>query len=338
MANPRVFVSSTCYDLRYIRENLQYFIKTLGYEPILSEEGNVYYDPQIHVQDACLTEIPNCQMLVLIIGGRHGSDFKSEKTSITNHEFREAIKNKIPIFALVEQAVLGDYYLYRENLNNGSIKEDSIRYPNADSTRIFKFIDEVQSSTVNNALVPFRDFNDIENYLRQQWAGMLFSFLIQKNQQDKVEGTLDVLTTISSRVEMLSSQILKSVGTPIAKITATLYDLMLEDEGIRDLAFMGARPRPEHILKYGSYRICFKAIKGKALRIEDDEDEDGNPSYSVGGDGSISKARFNRNSNQYEELRKKMIDVLEEGEVQLEQYLLEASQGLDALIELEDEA
>ena len=50
MAIPRVFVSSTCYDLKYIRENLKYFIRTLGYEPVLSEEGSVYYDPQRDTQ------------------------------------------------------------------------------------------------------------------------------------------------------------------------------------------------------------------------------------------------------------------------------------------------
>jgi hypothetical protein len=37
LAIPRVFVSSTFYDLRYIRENLRIFIKNMGFEPILSE-------------------------------------------------------------------------------------------------------------------------------------------------------------------------------------------------------------------------------------------------------------------------------------------------------------
>jgi hypothetical protein len=69
VANPRVFISSTCYDLRYIRENLKYFVRTLGYDPVLSEEGSIFYDPKTHVQDALLLEIPNCQLFVLIIGG-----------------------------------------------------------------------------------------------------------------------------------------------------------------------------------------------------------------------------------------------------------------------------
>ena len=46
MAIPRVFISSTCYDLKYIRENLRFFIKTIGYDPILSEEGGIFYDPK----------------------------------------------------------------------------------------------------------------------------------------------------------------------------------------------------------------------------------------------------------------------------------------------------
>jgi hypothetical protein len=166
---------------------------------------------------------------------------------------------------------------------------------------------------------------------------MLFGFLSQKSQADKVEDTLEMLTKISSRVEMLSSQILKSVGTPIAKVTASLYDMMLEDEGIRDLAFMGARPRPEHILNYTSYRSCFKAIKGKALGIYSDEDEEGEYSFTVSGDGSISRARFERNSARYKELRKKMIEILDGEEMPLDQYLAESTSGLENLVDLTDD-
>src|SRR6478672_2964148 len=99
MAIPRVFVSSTCYDLKYIRENLRYFIRTLGYEPVLSEDGSVFYNPVLHVEDACLTEIPTCQLFVLIVGGRYGTRYQGGDSSITNEEFREAVKQRIPVFA-----------------------------------------------------------------------------------------------------------------------------------------------------------------------------------------------------------------------------------------------
>ena len=43
MARPRVFVSSTFYDLKYIRQDLEYFIKEMGYDPILNERGTIAY-------------------------------------------------------------------------------------------------------------------------------------------------------------------------------------------------------------------------------------------------------------------------------------------------------
>ena len=35
MADLRVFVSSTCYDLSLLRSQLRHFIKNMGYEPIM---------------------------------------------------------------------------------------------------------------------------------------------------------------------------------------------------------------------------------------------------------------------------------------------------------------
>ena len=40
MAKPRVFISSTFYDLRQIRVELDKFIEGLGYEPVRNEEGD----------------------------------------------------------------------------------------------------------------------------------------------------------------------------------------------------------------------------------------------------------------------------------------------------------
>jgi hypothetical protein len=45
MAKPRVFVSSTYYDLKYVRSSLELFIESLGYDAVLSEKGGVAYIP-----------------------------------------------------------------------------------------------------------------------------------------------------------------------------------------------------------------------------------------------------------------------------------------------------
>ena len=37
MPKLRVFVSSTCYDLKQVRENMKEFIESYGYEPVMNE-------------------------------------------------------------------------------------------------------------------------------------------------------------------------------------------------------------------------------------------------------------------------------------------------------------
>ena len=41
MAKPRVFVSSTYYDLKHIRDRPEAFIESFGYEPVLFESGDI---------------------------------------------------------------------------------------------------------------------------------------------------------------------------------------------------------------------------------------------------------------------------------------------------------
>lgn len=317
MATPRVFVSSTWYDLRYIRENIKYFVKTLGYEPILSEEGSIFYDPTIHVQDACISEIPNCQIFILVVGGRYGSSFKESDQSVTNAEYLEAVRLKIPVFALIEHSVYNDFHLYGANRQNRAVDASKIRYPSADSTKIFEFIEMVRSNTVNNALVPFRDFADIESYLRQQWAGMMFSFLLGQNENARVADTLTMLKSISERVEMLSRQILQSVGTKTAKLTALLYDKMLQHECVRDMAYMGGRPTPEAILTSDTFDSCFVAAGG-TLHIEKTWE-----GSSLGQGGVISNERLEEDREGFRELRSELISVLEEQKYTVKDYLAE---------------
>jgi hypothetical protein len=204
MAAPRIFVSSTCYDLKYIRENLKFFVRTLGYEPVLSEEGSVFYDPSLHVQDACLAEVPTCQIFVLIIGGRYGGHYKDSDKSITNLEYEAAIKAKLPIFALVEQQVLEEYRLYTSNKANKRIDPTHITYPGVDTTKIFDFISQVQSQSINNALVPFADFENIQQFLRQQWVSLLYRFLTGESEARRVADLLSEMTKTNEKLEFLT--------------------------------------------------------------------------------------------------------------------------------------
>src|SRR5674476_683826 len=109
MVKPRVFVSSTFYDLKYIRNSLESFIESIGYEPVFFEDGDVPYDPQCPLDEPCYSEVEKCHIFVLIISGRYGSSSSREKSSegdekidvcksITAYEYRVARENDIPIY------------------------------------------------------------------------------------------------------------------------------------------------------------------------------------------------------------------------------------------------
>lgn len=312
MASPRVFISSTCYDLKYIRENLKYFIKTLGYEPILSEEGSVFYNPAMHTHDACVAEVPNTQIFVLIIGGRFGGKYREDEHSITNAEYREAVKLKIPVFALVDQQVYNDHHLFTKNRG---VDLSKIIFPSVDNIKIFNFIDEVRSNSINNAIVPFKDFSDIESYLRQQWAGMMYSYLINDNESKRLSSTLAGLEQINERIEMISKKILESVGSEKSNIEIELFGMMIKSDVLRTLSFWGTSPKPASILINSTFRSCAKSL-GVEIRIEEDDE-----GITIGGDGSISRPNFDNHSNRYKKLRHDMIDYLEQKGFTPEQFL-----------------
>ena len=72
MARPRIFVSSTCYDLAMLRGQLRSFIEGLGYEPVMSDYNDVVFDPRGHTHSNCLDELATCDMAILVIGSRFG--------------------------------------------------------------------------------------------------------------------------------------------------------------------------------------------------------------------------------------------------------------------------
>ena len=70
MANLKIFVSSTCYDLNIVRGQLRSFINNVGYEPVMSDYNDVLYDPRDHTHESCVKEIQSADMVILIIGSR----------------------------------------------------------------------------------------------------------------------------------------------------------------------------------------------------------------------------------------------------------------------------
>lgn len=210
MAVPRVFISSTCYDLQEIRFQLRKFIQDIGYEPVMSEFGDIFYDLGDHVQDACKEEINRSNIFVLVIGNNYGSTYhkhagnKDIPDSVTLQEFKKALEVGIPKYIFINRFVQHDFENYKrtlskhiaqyfskndvndnqvENTKNNLKKQYDTSYPFPQDAYkyVFYFLDIVYSLNVNNARYPFESFDDIKDVLRKQWAGFVYDALTKES-------------------------------------------------------------------------------------------------------------------------------------------------------------
>jgi hypothetical protein len=202
MARPRIFISSTYYDLKHIRSSIELFVDSIGYEPVLSEKGDIAYAFDQPLDESCYREASNSDIFVLVVGGRYGSESSGEsKTSakkfydrydsITKKEFDSAYASDVPTYILIESGVYAEYQTYLRNKDS-----KDINYAHADSVNVFKLIEEILSKPRNNPVFSFDRSSEIEGWLRDQWAGLFRDMLRKKSEQRQ-------LSALSSQVNDL---------------------------------------------------------------------------------------------------------------------------------------
>jgi len=231
MAQPRIFISSTCYDLQEIRYQLKDFIEGFGYMPVMSEFGDVFYDYKKHIQDSCKSEIDKSQLFVLIVGNSFGSIYYKQKDnvpvpdSVTMQEFRKAIESDIYKHIFVNRFVDYDYHNYKKSLHkslkkhleNNKIKKNEIdleinnfiedynskyQFPNDSYKFIFNFLEIIYDLKTNNAIITYESFEDIKDSLRKQWAG----FMYESISKEKIT-SISVVEKLGDKLERIENQI-----------------------------------------------------------------------------------------------------------------------------------
>lgn len=230
MAAPRVFISSTCFDFAEVRDSLISFCQGFGFDVVLSEKGDVFYHPDLHTHESCVNEISNCQLFILIIGGRFGGKYRVDpQKSITNAEYISAKELGIPVFTFVKETVLADHHVFQKNKDKKFSKE--IEYPSIENQNyaenIFEFIDAVRSSNVNNGFFPFRYAKELHENLRKQWAAMFFDFLSKREVSNQLKSTSESITNLSiasKKIEELIKQIYRQVDSAGAEESILAID------------------------------------------------------------------------------------------------------------------
>ena len=232
----KIFVSSTCYDLSIIRSQLKSFIENMGYEAVLSEYNDIFYDPQDHTHESCVKEVTNADVVILIIGSRFGGtaipnlqsliDFKSlsasslkmkvlenkEKLSVTQYEIFKAIESDIPVYCFVEENVWHDHRVYERNKENEEVIAN-MKFPSIDKNEtapfIFEFINFMRARTHNNALFSFGKLEDIESCLLKQWSNLFQSLLSQSKSKSEASKQMN---QISEQLNDMKALIMSSVN------------------------------------------------------------------------------------------------------------------------------
>lgn len=212
---PRIFISSTFYDLKYARESLSDFIKEHGFEPIRSELGNIGYINGCNLDESCYKAISESDMAILIVGGRYGSPSSdTEKTedkfskyiSVTHKEFDSAIKNNVPIYVFIESEVYQEYGMYKLNKEQFENKDSKITFNAVDNINVHRFIETI-SLTPKIPISSFSDISDIKQKLREQWSDMIRNYLLSIKRNSpvaQIEKSIDsVYTTIKQMSIML---------------------------------------------------------------------------------------------------------------------------------------
>jgi len=235
MANLRVFISSTCYDLSVVRGQLRNFIESIGYEPVMSDYNDVVYDPRAHTHTSCIDEVASCDVVIVIIGSRFGGkvipqaattiDIESLKSesksidvlknhcdiSITQLEVLKAIEKSIPVFAFVDERVANNHLDYEKNKNKPFIDSwdfSAIEKPET-AKFIFEFINFLRHRSINNGITNYSKYQDIEEALRRQWSG-LFQRLLAEQRNKQIE--LRRIDALTEQFEDLKTAILSTVG------------------------------------------------------------------------------------------------------------------------------
>jgi len=198
MAKPRIFISSTYYDLKNIRADLERFIRDQGYEAVMNEKGHIPYGSEKKLEEYCYKEIESCDILVSIIGGRFGSESKEPQYSISNIELKTAIEQGKQVYIFIDRGVYTEFGTYKAN------KKGDVNYIAVDDKRVYEFIEEVTKLPVNNQTQSFETAYDITRYLKEQWAGLFQRLLSESSRQKEILVIEDLKNTAKTLNQMVN--------------------------------------------------------------------------------------------------------------------------------------
>lgn len=166
---PRIFVSSTYFDLKSVRQELMDFLEILGLQPVLFEMAGAI--PNIPAASSALQHAAQADLCLLIVGSRYGSSSEREDISYTHGEFRTALDMGRPIFIFVERETLVKFEMFR--------KRSESNFWNDEERHLFSFIEELSQ---RGTRFPFDSLPELKQSIKYQISSY-FGYLIREYAQ-----------------------------------------------------------------------------------------------------------------------------------------------------------
>ena len=203
---PRVFISSTYYDLKHLRSIFLQFEAQIGFEFILFERGDISYGGSDSIEEAIMLEIESCDILVSIIGRRYGSRSKDEPSiSISEREVRHALEMGCEVFVFVDPAVKAEYQTYLNNKDSAL----EIIWTHVENIEIFHFLEYFYNLNRNNAVFEFVTSSELLSVLKSQFAGLFKKLLLNKNRlliNSQVSRLVDAVEKVDLIIEYIKKR------------------------------------------------------------------------------------------------------------------------------------
>lgn len=218
MAVPRVFISSTYYDLKQVRNNIGDFIKGLGYEPIMHEKSGVTYTQSTPLENDCYNELSTCDIVVCILGNHFGSKSSENDLSITMNELETAIKHKKKVYVFISNDVYIENRTYEINKDNGTFKSAY-----TDDIKIHEFICSLNAKANTYLVVtPFENTEQIVQTLRSQFAGLFQNLLSREATLTEAKTAYD-LQQIADNIKYLINNFDNEQNDFFKKFNSTIF-------------------------------------------------------------------------------------------------------------------
>lgn len=159
----KVFISSTCFDLKEERIAIHQQLYDMGYDAIKSDDFR--FNTRVnsmHIHDHCICEALKCKNMIFIIGSNYGSEylgnkFKQEKEeliamgfanpSISLMEYYVASKHKVIIHVFFHKKIMSAKYATKENKDNMV------------DARVFDVMDFITNQIINSWMCEYEDIS-----------------------------------------------------------------------------------------------------------------------------------------------------------------------------------